>query len=96
MWSYLKHCLFVQKELSTITDASLMNDSAVNFKTRSGGKQYSPTIQKLHILYIAEQIPPAKICTTTKAVLKCFLPNLDVEQLKLPEEHCAIICEWKI
>ena len=55
-------------------------------------------IRKLHYIILDEQIPPANICTTIQAVLKCFLPKLDIEQLKLPinlKVHCAI-WEWKI
>ena len=38
---------------------------------------------------LSDQIPPSKICKTIKAVLKCFLPNLDTEHLQLPKERCA-------
>ena len=41
------------------------------------------TTRKLHYILLAEQIPLAKICSTIKAVLKCFLPaNLDDKDLK--------------
>ena len=35
------------------------------------------------------QLPPAKISSTIRAVLKSFLPSLDVDKLKLPGESCA-------
>jgi len=50
---------------------------------------YSPANRKLHYTLLADQIPPAKICSTIKSVLKCFLPSLDVEHPQLPKERCA-------
>ena len=35
------------------------------------------------------QLPPAKVATTIKSVLKSFIPSLDVYSLKLPGETCA-------
>lgn len=88
MSSYLKHCLFVQKELSTITDASSI---VFLWMIKQKAILNNDSKLKLHYILLAEQIPPANICTTIKAVLKCFLPNLDIEQLKLPiKVHCAI------
>ena len=41
----------------------------MNDKTKGDGKQYSTMIQKLPYIILAEQIPPANMCTTIKAVL---------------------------
>uniref|UniRef100_A0A1X7VRB2 Uncharacterized protein n=1 Tax=Amphimedon queenslandica TaxID=400682 RepID=A0A1X7VRB2_AMPQE len=83
----------VQNELATVTDATSItfDESTVSFtfETKCHGKQYSQTIQKLYYSLLSEQIPPAKISHTIKAVLKCFLPGLNVETLQLPKEHCA-------
>ena len=38
---------------------------------------------------LSEQIPPAKISSIIKSVLKCFLPGLNVKSLSLPKERCA-------
>ena len=59
------------------------------FLTTSGSRRYSPSIRKLYYTLLADQIPPAKIASTIKCVLKCFLPRLDVNQLLLPKEICA-------
>ena len=82
----------VQKELLTITEASTLfidKNGSFCFKTKSGRKQYSPAVRKLYYSLLASQIPPAKVCSTVKLVLKCFLPNLNVEDLELPKERCA-------
>ena len=66
-------------------------DRSINFwfETKDGGKVYTPAIRELYYTLLAEQIPPAKIAPTIKAILKCFLPSLDVQHLKLPQESCA-------
>ena len=83
----------VQNELATVTDGtSITYDESTmsfTFETKCNGKQYSPTIRKLYYSLLSEQIPPAKISHTIKAVLKCFLPGLNVEALQLPKERCA-------
>jgi len=52
---------------------------------------HSPAICKLHyaLLTVTDQIPPAKIESTNKTVLKCFLPHINIEKLSLPIEKCA-------
>ena len=57
--------------------------------TKSGRKQYLPAVRRLYYSLLADQIPPSKICTTVKMVLKCFLPNLNIDDLQLPKERCA-------
>ena len=52
-------------------------------------KKYLPAICKLYYSVLAQQIPPSKIPTIIKSVLKCFLTGLDVTNLQLPKEHCA-------
>ena len=81
----------LEKELSTLTnDAAITVDtSTFCFKTKCGKTVYSPSIRKLYYTLLADQIPPSKICTMIKSVLKCFLPNLDVKNLQLPKEKCA-------
>ena len=83
----------VQMELSTIKNATTIyfdsKQMNFSFETKSGSIQYLPAIRKLYYLLLAQQIPRAKISTTIKAVLKCFLPGLDVDHLQLPKERCA-------
>ena len=38
---------------------------------------------------MADQIPPAKIRNIIKAILKCFVPTANFDQLRLPSEGCA-------
>ena len=69
---------FVQKELLTITEASTIftdENGSFCFETKSGRKQYLPAVRRLYYSLLADQIPPLKICTTVKMVLKCFLPT---------------------
>ena len=52
------------------------------------GQVYTTAIRELYYK-LAEQLPPAKIATTIRSVLKSFLPTEDVDSLKLPGESCA-------
>ena len=83
----------VEKELSVLSNATSITVDSVNmsfcFTTKSGERIYSPTIRKLYYSLLSDQVPPSKICSIIKAVLKYFLPNLDTEHLQLPKERCA-------
>ena len=83
-----KALVSVRKELSTIKDATsiIVDLKKMNFSFETkDGKRYSPTIRKLYYTLLADQIPPPKkIYSTIKAVLKCFFPSLDAENLKMP------------
>lgn len=59
------------------------------FQTKEGGRVYTNAIRELYYTLLANQLPPAKIETTIKTVLKCFLPSLNIERLELPKESCA-------
>jgi len=83
----------IRTELELIKDAeSVEVDSTTlsfSFHTKTGTTMYSPAIRKLYYTLLTDQIPPAKIESIIKAVLKCFLPNLNIEKLSLPKEKCA-------
>lgn len=83
----------VEEELSVVSSATSItvdaDDMSFCFKTKSGKRMYSPAIRKLYYSLLSDQVPPSKICMIIKAVLKCFLPNLDTEHLQLPKERCA-------
>ena len=83
----------MQSELALVDDVSviILHEEEDNFvlQTKSGGRKYSPAVRKLYYTLLAEQIPPSKIASTIRAVLKCFFPNLDVQHIKLPEKSCA-------
>jgi len=82
----------VEKELSVLSGATSITVDALKifcFTSKSGERIYSPAICKLYYSLLSDQIPPSKIYKTIKAVLKCFLPNLDIEHLQLPKERCA-------
>ena len=83
----------VQRELSAIKDATTITfdckELNFSFETKSDGKKYLPAICKLYYSFLAQQIPPSKISTIIKSVLKCFLTGLDVTNLQLPKERCA-------
>ena len=53
------------------------------------GREYAPVIRKLYYNLLSNQIPAARAAEIVKAVLKCFLPDCDVDNIKLPSERCA-------
>ena len=53
------------------------------------GRVYAPVIRKLYYNLLSNQISAARAAEIVKAVLKCFLPDCDVESIKLPSESCA-------
>lgn len=83
----------VQAELASIKDTNLIyfdeDTASFTFKTTTGTTKYLPNVRKLYYTLLADQIPPSKIINTIKAVLKCFLPSINVDHLKLPKERCA-------
>lgn len=83
----------VQNELALLDDVSIIifneDEDNFTFQTKSGGRTYSPAIRKLYYTLLADQIPPSKIASTIRAVLKCFSPNLHVQHTKLPAKTCA-------
>ena len=52
------------------------------------GREYAPVIRKLYYNLLSNQIPAARAVEIVKAV-KCFLPDCDVDNIKLPSERCA-------
>ena len=53
------------------------------------GKQDIHLQLELYYSLLGNQLPPEKIATIIKTVLKCFLPSVDLKQLTLPSESCA-------
>ena len=88
----------LESELSTLSAADLTHFSVVDhggdakfcFQTKEGGRVYTTAVRELYYKLLADQLPPAKIASTIKSVLKSFLPLLDVDSLKLPGESCAL------
>ena len=82
-----------ERELATLFDAKTLKidekTMMFTFQTTTGATKYSPAVRKLYYTLLANQTPPAKIANIIKAVLKCFLPNLDTAKLILPKEKCA-------
>ena len=74
-----------QSDPITVTDDSVQ---CLRFKTRNGTK-YTPAIRKLYYSLLAVQIPPGKIAIIIKIILKSFFPDLSIDELVLPKEHCA-------
>ena len=82
------------EELSNIKDSdsvTLANNSIprLRFKIRCNGTKYTPAIRKLYYSLLSEQIPPGKIATIIKTILKSFIPDLNTYELALPKEQCA-------
>lgn len=64
-------------------------DADLIFQNIVGHRRYSPEIRKLYYTLLAEQVPVSKISDIIRAVLKCFNPGINVEELKLPQKTCA-------
>ena len=83
----------VEREPNTLVDVTTITVDEKNMtfisQTTTGAFKYSPAVRKLYYSLLANQTPPAKIENIIKAVLKCFLPNLDIDRLRLPKEKCA-------
>ena len=75
--------------VSVVSDVDSVGDSTFCFQTKHGGRVYTTAVRELYYTLLAKQLPPAKIATIIKSVLKSFLPSLDVESLQLPGESCA-------
>ena len=69
--------------------ASDRGDAKFCFETKDGSRVYTTAVRELYYRLLADQLPPAKVASTIRTVLKSFLPSLDVDTLKLPGETCA-------
>ena len=76
-------------DLSVLSDVDCKGDTKFCFQTKDGGRVYTTAVRELYYELLADQLPPSKIASTIKSVLKSFLPSLDVDNLKLPGESCA-------
>ena len=63
--------------------------SVVLHSTRKMEKNYSDTVRQLYYTLLADQVPPAKVSSIIKSVLKSFLPTLNIDELELPRERYA-------
>lgn len=56
----------IQRELSALSNAAsiTIDTTKMSFTTKTGDNMYSPAIRKLYYTLLADQIPPAKICST--------------------------------
>lgn len=75
------------KSLTTASDCEC--DAMFCFETMDGGHIYTTAVRELYYKLLADQLPPAKISSTVKSVLKSFLPSVNVDKLRLPAESCA-------
>ncbi len=76
------------KSLS-VAGSAVVSEEGNTFETKNCSQAYTPMVRELYYKLLAQQLPPAKISSTIRAVLKSFLPSLDVDKLKLPGESCA-------
>ena len=72
-----------------IAGSAVASDSLFCFETKEGGRVYSTAIRELYYKLLADQLPPARIGSTIRSVLKTFFPSLHVDKLMLPGESCA-------
>ena len=86
----------LKKEITTLSGSSitLVSDTDQGtanfcFRTKDGGKVYTTAVRELYYTLLANQLPPAKIASIIKSILKRFMPSLHVDELQLPGESCA-------
>ncbi len=60
----------------------------VSVETKDG-KVFSTSIRHLYYALLCDQVPPGKIPRIVQSVLKCFVPSLDMDGIKLPQKRCA-------
>ena len=63
-------------------------ENHVSVRTKEG-KFFSTSVRHLHYSLLADGVAPAKIPRTIKSVLRCFVPDLSVDSIKLPHTRCA-------
>ena len=73
----------------TVLGSNIKQIVSFCFQTKNGCKVYTHAIRELHYSLLSNQIPPAKIEKTIRAVLTCFFPSLKLDSLQLPSESCA-------
>ncbi len=64
------------------------NDICGSLETKNG-RYYTPAIRQLYYQLLSSQIPASKVSDVITSVIECFLPKVDVSNLKLPKERCA-------
>ena len=62
--------------------------SDISYQTKTGS-QYTLEIRKVYYNLLVSGMPPDKISSSIKIMLRHFLPNIDVDQVKLPQKSCA-------
>lgn len=67
-------------------------DVESNLQDIVGHHKYSPEIRKLYYSLLANQVPVSKIANIIQTVLKCFIPDENVEELRLPKKVVQVIC----
>lgn len=77
--------------MSVVSDVD-HRDKSTNFcfQTKEGGKVYMSAIRELYYALLVQKLPPPKIATIIKTILKSFFSSLIVENLKLPGELCVL------
>ncbi len=76
-------------EIISKLKTSTVDKECIIFHTLDNGKQFTPTLRNLYYQLLADQVPLVKIKSSIKAVIKCFFPCADVDNLRLPSESCA-------
>ena len=80
----------LQRQVRVLTGGCIsIDEDCIEFHTMDDSKQFSPAIRSLYYQLLADEVPPAKIKATIKAIIKCFFPLANVDHLRLPSEGCA-------
>lgn len=71
-----------------ITDQESQEKTHESIATKQG-KSYAPEVRKLYYSLLADEVPASKIASIIRTVLKTFKPDVDMEELRLPQQSCA-------
>ena len=77
------------------SDPDYEGDAETMLKEMVGDRRYSPEIRKLYYSLLADQVPVSKIADIIRAVLKCFNPAMNLEDLRLPKKAVQVTCAKK-
>lgn len=68
----------LQRQVRVLTGGCIsIDEDCIEFHTMDDGKQFSPAIQSLYYQLLADEVPPAKIKATIKAITKCFFSTCE-------------------
>lgn len=84
----MKRCISTMEEVHTV-NSTLECTAASKATVTKTGKHYSLPIRRLYYDLLANHVPASKVSNLVKLVVKCFIPDVDIANLKLPKDRCV-------